>query len=290
MANIEGTPRICRVCGGVFPLTAEFWNRDRKSFRTFCKKCDSARARKWAVANSERDRVRKRRWYESNRALTIARATKRNTERPDQHRKSSRKWAANNRDEQRQNLKRWRGENPDQAHKLINDWHRKHAAELRAGRQQYRKEHPVQAQNRSQQEWQKRHAKDPEASRQWQRERYLRKTDEYLAAARNRRARKAASPGTHTYEDVLSLWDAQNGKCAACDVELAKSGKDKYRIDHIIPLKPRRGDITGTNDTSNLQLLCSTCNMAKSNLDPRDWAERLGRLLAMPLSSVKGLN
>ncbi len=49
------------------------------------------------------------------------------------------------------------------------------------------------------------------------------------------------------------------GSCAACGTNISLELDADGHIDHIVPLA--RG---GTNDLSNLQLLCSACNLAKS--------------------------
>jgi 5-methylcytosine-specific restriction endonuclease McrA len=233
------------------------------------------RARGWARANPERARARKRAWYEEHAALTIARASKWTADNPERRREIARNYAAKNRAKQSLTLQVWREKNRDMVRNLTNKWHTDHAAELRAKRRQWRKEHPEQARARDQEQWRRRRAKNAETIREWYRKRYVRCRDDYLAAARNRRASKVPAPGTHTAEDIPRLYEAQAGKCAACHVPLSKTGKDKYSIDHIVPLKPRAGGARGTNDASNLQLLCRPCNRAKSNLSPDKWATRI---------------
>ena len=49
------------------------------------------------------------------------------------------------------------------------------------------------------------------------------------------------------------------GKCAQCDKNLVIELESNYHFDHIVPLH-----YGGTNDLSNLQLLCEKCNLEKS--------------------------
>lgn len=90
------------------------------------------------------------------------------------------------------------------------------------------------------------------------------------AMSHEQRAKRLQAPGSHTKDDVLDILQAQKSKCACCK----RSIKQKYHIDHIIPL--RRG---GSNDRRNLQLLCASCNQRKSAKDPIDHMQSLGFLI-----------
>ena len=96
--------------------------------------------------------------------------------------------------------------------------------------------------------------------------------EERLARTRNRRARLAQAPGSHTSADISRLYESQKGKCAACRAEMTKTGPGKYTVDHIRPIKPRDGGEPGSNDPANLQLLCKRCNQRKNNRTPEEWA------------------
>lgn len=89
-------------------------------------------------------------------------------------------------------------------------------------------------------------------------------------AQAKRRAAKAASLSHYTRDDVQTLLVKQSGKCVACLVSIKK----KYHVDHVFPLS--RG---GTNEASNIQLLCQFCNQSKHAKDPFVWAQEHGRLL-----------
>lgn len=92
----------------------------------------------------------------------------------------------------------------------------------------------------------------------------------YRAYARNYKIRKRGAPGSHTGEDVIAILKAQRGKCAYCRIVL----KSKYHVDHILALS--KG---GSNDRSNIQILCQPCNQSKSSKDPIVFAQSLGMLL-----------
>jgi 5-methylcytosine-specific restriction endonuclease McrA len=75
-----------------------------------------------------------------------------------------------------------------------------------------------------------------------------------LAAKHRRRARKRAAGGNHSGAQLRQLYIEQEGKCVYCKCDL----NGKYHGDHIISLF--KG---GSNDISNIQLLCGPCNQRK---------------------------
>lgn len=85
-----------------------------------------------------------------------------------------------------------------------------------------------------------------------------------------RRARRQMASGSFTANDLKWIFSAQKGKCAYCR---AKFGK-KYHIDHIVALS--KG---GSNDKTNIQLTCKTCNLRKHAKDPIDFARECGKLI-----------
>jgi HNH endonuclease len=100
------------------------------------------------------------------------------------------------------------------------------------------------------------------------------------AAEARRRARKMESGGSFTVEEIENLLDLQRHRCANPACDCGKRGKPAdlrltgYHVDHRIPLIHR-----GSNDISNIQLLCPMCNMRKHTKDPIIWAQENGFLL-----------
>jgi 5-methylcytosine-specific restriction endonuclease McrA len=70
----------------------------------------------------------------------------------------------------------------------------------------------------------------------------------------NRRARRRAAGGAHTIEQVMELMEKQRFVCVCCQTSI----KDSFHRDHIVPLASG-----GSNDISNIQLLCPPCNRSK---------------------------
>ena len=94
--------------------------------------------------------------------------------------------------------------------------------------------------------------------------------DVVRAIASRRRARVRGAEGTHSSEDIQKLFSLQRGLCAVCQTDI--SGKN--HVDHVMPLA-----LGGTNDKTNLQLLCPTCNHSKSSKHPIDFMRQKGFLL-----------
>jgi 5-methylcytosine-specific restriction endonuclease McrA len=91
------------------------------------------------------------------------------------------------------------------------------------------------------------------------------------ASTQKRRAAQKNQLGFVSQNIVQRLMAGQRSLCINCKVELHQSG---YHIDHIMPLS-----LGGIHSDWNLQLLCPTCNIKKSNKDPIAWAHENGRLL-----------
>lgn len=85
-----------------------------------------------------------------------------------------------------------------------------------------------------------------------------------------RRARKAGASGAWTEKDVQLRFALQRGKCAACRIELTRS----FHRDHVVALA-----VGGSNDKSNLQLLCRSCNSRKHKKDNLRFMQENGYLL-----------
>ena len=87
-----------------------------------------------------------------------------------------------------------------------------------------------------------------------------------------RRARKAKVGGSFTSAQVGTLYVRQKGLCAEPTCRVALNGK--FHRDHKNPLA-----LGGSNDISNIQLLCAPCNIRKRSKAPDIWARENGRLI-----------
>lgn len=93
----------------------------------------------------------------------------------------------------------------------------------------------------------------------------------YLAArGAARRALLKGAGGTFTGDQVEALRLKQRGRCAGCGVKLGGA----FHRDHRVPLA-----LGGSNDITNIQLLCVPCNQSKGAKPPEVWASERGLLL-----------
>lgn len=87
---------------------------------------------------------------------------------------------------------------------------------------------------------------------------------------RRARIKKSVVIGSVNQLQIDDLYRKQQGRCAACYLELF----DKYHMDHIIPLAKN-----GTHEIFNIQLLHQRCNLFKGSKDPIEFMQSLGFLL-----------
>lgn len=152
----------------------------------------------------------------------------------------------------RVHVRKWAAEFPD---KKKDQNYRRYWSDPEARRRsarQYAAEHRVEARERA---------------LRWRRENPERDS----ANARTKRARRRGASGSHTGDDIAFLLKQQKYKCAYCGTSIKK--RDNRHVDHIMPLI-----LGGSNDKSNLQMLCPSCNLSKKAAHPLDYAKRIGLL------------
>lgn len=168
---------------------------------------------------------------------------------------------AKNRDKELARAVKNREDNPEICKARIKDWQSRNKGRVRENNAAWVKANPEKALAKSKRwkdkskphlkEYKKKYAeKNPDANKVW---------------VATRRARKLKAGGKHTAKDIRDLYQAQDAKCVYCSISLANG----YQVDHIVALS--RG---GSNDKSNIQLLCQPCNSAKWAKDPEEFKRR----------------
>lgn len=196
-------------------------------------------------------RERAKRWAQENRERYNQTSRERDHRKWEQHKAAKKAWRDANRESLNARNKAWRNENPEKQKLAVDRWMatnrgRKHAARLR----HYQENQGRYADNAK--AWA---AGNPEKIRSYR---------------HRRRLLEVSAVGAFSGDDVKALLVLQKGRCAYCRCDIS----DRYHIDHIHPLS--KG---GSNDKSNIQLLCVTCNHRKSAKDPIQFAQENGRLL-----------
>lgn len=153
---------------------------------------------------------------------------------------------------------------------LVNEWHR-----------EWRRKDPERTKQRKAAEYRRNKARynasakayreaNKELLAEAERRKVAANPERYSAYKRNYKARKKLAEGSHTAADIVAIFKAQRGRCGYCRQKLS----DQYHVDHIIALFNG-----GSNNRTNLQILCGPCNNSKSAKDPIDFARSKGLLL-----------
>jgi 5-methylcytosine-specific restriction endonuclease McrA len=109
------------------------------------------------------------------------------------------------------------------------------------------------------------HVRNPDYAAEKQRIYIAKNREKKRSWTRNRRAKVRMANGSHTEADVFAILERQNRLCVYCESDISET----YEVDHRMPIA--KG---GTNDPSNLQMLCRPCNRRKSDIHPDEY-ERL---------------
>lgn len=168
---------------------------------------------------------------------------------------SSKKWRAENRKSIIDRRKAYRESNRDAINQKVREWRERNPGYEQPNREAY------------QEKWYEENKVRLSGIRKahFQNNRGM-----YRASRLNRIAREKSAEGRHSASDVENILMDQGHKCANCKRCVIVIG---YHVDHIQPLS--KG---GSNWPRNLQILCATCNLKKSNKDPVEWAAKNSRL------------
>jgi len=234
--GVDNNPRRCARCK-VVKDADEFYiaSRMKGGRAKWCKACllahrdthrdeESERTRKWAEEHPERVKQRHQEYYIANRERAIA---------------ASREYHRANRDSA---LVRQRA------------YYERHRAKMLEQSKEYRLAHHEEYITYGRNYYQHNRDRSIQKAREWANKNPERHRMTKRIARHRRRVRLAKAGGSFTVQDVLDLFEAQQGLCAYCATPLTD-----YQIDHKVAIA--RG---GSNHPENLALACPPCNRRKS--------------------------
>lgn len=145
--------------------------------------------------------------------------------------------------------KRWREQNREHVLAYLRQWHAEHPGE-NSKRRDYKKE------------WS---ARNRAALSEYYKAYKKQHADKVAESCRKRYARKRASDGDLSTEDVDAQRLRQKGRCFYCGAPLA--GGRAEHVDHVVPLA-----LGGEHVASNIVVACAPCNCSKGAKHPMDFA------------------
>lgn len=195
--------------------------------------------RRYSRANRERIAEKNRRYRQENREKLLQHDRERYEER---YADLKARIAANPelRAKRTESVRAWRARNPDKQRAITKRWQKNNPG--------YRSPFSL----------------DRERANQAWRAMYERNAEREKTRASNKRAKKAAIPGTHTEEEWLAVVRSFGGRCAYCGAD------DKpLTRDHAVPVSRRR--LKPTNGIENIVPACGPCNFSKKTKTPKEF-------------------
>lgn len=189
---------------------------------------------------------------------TKVNAKKWQSENPDKRNKAYQRYRDNNPDKVRESRKKWENNNPEKVREKYRLRYAKNPQRHINNSRLYRERYPDKSKEQRRR-WLEKH---PDFTR----ELYRRNPQKNLAIQHRRRALKKSNGGSYTSDQIQNLRLQQNNCCYHCGISFDEK---KMHIDHWIPLS--KG---GSNDISNIKLLCQHCNCTKHNKLPWKWDSR----------------
>lgn len=264
--------KICGECGGEFPATSDFFNRDRSKkdgLRNQCKLCKQGKDRKRLHEQNEAINARRKelRLRPGRADILNARCKANYAIHGQKYNENKRKKQVSNPEYAERNRARSR------AYRMRDREY--YLAKERASYQkniERRREHDRQRYEQRKPYYQSYRSMRPEVMRALDRRH-----------SHKKRARKRNIPGEFTTAQIQEQLQRQHYRCYYLRCGQAKFLKDKkspygyhFQIEHIIPVS--RTEYDPSNDMSNIVLSCESCNASKHDKLPHEWSEG-GRLL-----------
>lgn len=160
-------------------------------------------------------------------------------------------YAANKEQIKEQNRQRWH-ERGEQYRQSCHRWYQAHRETQLEVFRRYRKENSEKLRVMGQSYYRRNKARLNEVARQWRRN----NPEHHRQLWHAYRARRKNAPGAHTLAEWRKLRRWFGNVCVCCGAH------ENLTVDHVVPLS--KG---GSNDVSNLQPLCHSCNCSKQDQD-----------------------
>lgn len=242
--------KTCTTCGIEYPVTPEFWHRNKRSEDGFvcqCKPCISKRTTKWYIENKEHAKKKAHEWRLKNIERAKANDHEKYLRNPQRMKERVRIWKQQNRESVRASSR-----------KTARKYYKEHTEEMREKSRNW---------NRTHREY------VHEKNRQW----FKNNRDAARARSHRRRARKLSLPDTITKQDIQFSLEYFHYCCAVCGRPL-NGLWHTGALDHWIPLNSP--DCPGSIPTNEVPLChgLDGCNNIKGDKDPVQWLiEKYGK-------------
>jgi 5-methylcytosine-specific restriction endonuclease McrA len=198
---------------------------------------------------TEKDSIRKKRWYLENRERIRREAKKKYSQNKDVVLSRNREWVKNNRERVRSQKRIYVAKNYEVIREKARNHYLENAGAIKAKVAQWAKENPERLYRRVR-DWQ---LNNPDKVKASTRKYNLSHRDEKRILSINRRSKIKGNGGKIEKSEWVALCKYYGNKCLCCGV----SGV-KLTIDHVVPIK-----LGGPNIIENAQPLCQSCNSKK---------------------------
>lgn len=226
MSELSSSSKRCTRCREIKPLDDFHRDKGKKDGRSsYCKECAVENAQIYYRENREKCRKRQREYYKEN-SEEIRRRSAGYYE--------AHKGSEEFRLQRSESGRRYREANKDKVKARHKHYHEENYERVLESQRQYRARNSAKLSEKNKQY----RAENAGRAREWN---------------RRRRARKAGAGGNFTEQEFYEICARYDFHCLRCGQEC-----DSLTSDHIVPLS--KG---GSDNISNIQPLCKSCNSAK---------------------------
>lgn len=244
--------KVCNKCGEEKELS------DFRERRNSCKVCLAAQTKAWREINPEKIKEAAKKRQEDGRSKLSQKVYRENH--PEKVKASFKSWYYANQEELNISRRIKYSLEPEKFRSTSRNWYHANIEKGRAAVKSWREANPEKM-KASIRAWKD---ANPEKIK------IYREANLEVIKARNkvysgeRRALLTGANATLTQSEWKEIWKEFNGLCLWC-------GDRAEHMDHIVPLRPRKGELQGHHTKGNVVLSCQSCNNGlggKFNKDP----------------------